>query len=103
MLLRGLQGIQYGLAVQVDSWREELTLLEVADILKTSRPFVVHLVQTGVLPTHPGKGRERVWIADVVAYRRRLRNQALNQVDIEDEGPESTGERAGEGDPASEI
>lgn len=64
-----------GTAVTISPHRTQLTTQEAADLLGISRPTLVRLIENDDIPyTRPGRHR-RIQLADVLAYRRRIRNQ----------------------------
>ncbi|HET9060144.1 MAG TPA: helix-turn-helix domain-containing protein [Acidimicrobiales bacterium] len=80
------------LVVEARAQEQEMTSQEVADLLNVSRPYVVKLARSGVLPHRMVGNRHRFAAADVVAYKRaatREREQALAKlVPAEGYGPD---------------
>lgn len=76
LLLRVLSHLAAGDAVGVVPVDAELTTQQAADILNVSRPWLVKLLDDGVLP---GRGAGRVSLPDVLAYRdeRRAEQRAV--------------------------
>jgi excisionase family DNA binding protein len=55
--------------VAVLSFDRMLTSTQAADILGTSRPFVVKLLDSGCIPSHVVGRHRRAYLRDVLAYR----------------------------------
>ena len=58
-----------GQAVYVTRVDEEVTTSEAAELLNVSRPYIVRLLDEGVIPHRKVGTHRRVRRADVVAYR----------------------------------
>lgn len=70
-----------GTAVTISPHRMQLTTQEAADLLGISRPTLVRLIENDDIPyTRPGRHR-RIQLADVLAYRRRMRNQRASALE----------------------
>ena len=77
-----LSEISVGHAVRVVSIHAELTSQEAADLLNVSRPYLVKLLDEGVMP-HTKTGRHRrVKLTDLVSYKER--RDAANLAAIEE-------------------
>jgi excisionase family DNA binding protein len=59
-----------GGAVQIAGLRQELTPRQAAELLGVSRPYVVRLLKEGAIPSHRVGSHHRVYLEDVLAYRR---------------------------------
>jgi len=66
-----LEELSKGNAVQVLPIDAELTTQQAAELLNVSRPFVVKLVDEGVLPARKVGTHRRIRVEDVLDYRRR--------------------------------
>lgn len=91
VLLHVLQLMGSGTGFRVLPVSEELSTQQAADILNVSRPYLVKILEQGVIPfTNVGRHR-RVRMVDLIAYksrRDRQRNDALDDmaaVDAENE------------------
>lgn len=75
-----LGSLAAGKAVQVVTLDPEISTQQAADLLNVSRPYLVKLVEQGVLPYRKVGPRRRLYLEDVLAYKARLeaqRQQAL--------------------------
>ena len=70
-----------GVTVQLQPVREELTTQEAADILNVSRPYLVKLLDQGVLPSHKVGTHRRVSRANVMAYKKALQEKQHKALD----------------------
>jgi excisionase family DNA binding protein len=72
-----------GNAVKVVPIHAELTTQEAADMLNVSRPHLVKLLESGVLPFHKAGKHRRVRFADLMAFkaeRDRASSQAMEEL-----------------------
>lgn len=75
ILESALANLVSGTAVTISPHRTQLTTQEAADLLGISRPTLVRLIDNDEIPsTRPGRHR-RIQLADILAYRRRIRSQ----------------------------
>lgn len=75
ILLRLLDVVDRGQSVDLSVLPAELTTGQVADLLGTSRPTVVKLIDSGELPATRVGTRRRVALTDALAYRDRARTR----------------------------
>jgi len=69
LLVDILSELAAGNAVKVVPIHAELTTQEAADLLNVSRPHVVKLLESGVLPFYKAGNHRRIRFADLMAYR----------------------------------
>ncbi len=72
LLLEVLTEIGQGNAVSIIPIHAELTTQEAADVLNVSRPFLVQLLEKGVMPFHRTGTHRRVRYQEVIDYKKRI-------------------------------
>lgn len=70
LLVRALHEMRIGQGTDIVPYRSELTTQQAADLLGVSRPHVVKLLESGVMPFWKVGNRRRVLLEDVLAYHR---------------------------------
>lgn len=88
LLVELLREMGQGRAVALLPMEIELTTQQAADLLNVSRPFVVGLVESGILPARMVGNQRRVPLADVLAYKadnKAQRKAALDELTELDE------------------
>ena len=70
-LLLIVQQLKTGHGVSIAALRAEITTAEVAELLNVSRPFVIKLLESGVMPFRKVGTHRRVRLVDVLEYRDR--------------------------------
>lgn len=89
VLVRVVRELTRGNAVTVLPVHAELTTQEVADLLTVSRPYLIGLIDQGVLPcTRTAGNHRRLRLTDVLAYKRARdaeRRAALDEMSAEAE------------------
>ncbi|MGH3927913.1 MAG: excisionase family DNA-binding protein [Pseudonocardiaceae bacterium] len=89
VLVRVVRELAQGNAVTVLPVHAELTTQEAADILNVSRPYLISLIDQGILPcTRTAGNHRRLRLADVATYKRARdteRRAALDDMSVEAE------------------
>lgn len=81
VLLQVFEAMNQGLAIQVAPLSARLTTQEAANYLGVSRPTLVKLLETGLIPfTKPGRHRY-VMLEDLIAYTESIREKRARDLD----------------------
>ena len=83
LLVDILSNMAEGNAVTLIPVHAELTTKQAADVIGVSRPFLIRLLEEGVIPYRKVGTHRRITFEDVQAYRKRVtkeRENALNQL-----------------------
>jgi excisionase family DNA binding protein len=78
-----VRNMQLGRAVVLIPENQQLTTQRAADLLGVSRPHLVKLLEAGGLPYHKAGSHRRIFLKDLVAYRKRRdveRKAALDRI-----------------------
>ena len=78
LLLEMLKEMGAGNAVTLVPTEAEITTQQAADLLNVSRPYVVGLIDKGVLPTRMVGNQRRLPLKDVLAYKAENRAKRLD-------------------------
>ncbi len=76
LLVSIVENLKAGNGITVIPMHAELTTVEAAELLNVSRPFLIKQLEAGALPYHMVGTHRRLRLADVLAYRDRMDEQA---------------------------
>ncbi len=83
LLMEILEAMAAGRGLTLIAENAELTSVQAADVLNVSRPFLIKLLEDGVLPHRKVGKHRRVRMEDVMAYRAKIdrdREAVLDQL-----------------------
>jgi excisionase family DNA binding protein len=83
LLLMILTNLQAGKAISIFPENQQLTTQRAANILGVSRPFLVQLLEGGAIPFHMVGTHRRVYLRDLLEYKRRrdsARHEAIDRM-----------------------
>ena len=86
MLIEILEAMSSGHGVHIIPENAELSTVQAAEILNVSRPFVIKLMEEGVLPHRKVGKHRRIRIEDTIAYKTRIdreRERVLDELAAE--------------------
>ncbi|SNT43516.1 DNA binding domain-containing protein, excisionase family [Granulicella rosea] len=83
LLVRIVEELQQGKAISIVPVTQDLTTQQAAEMLGVSRPYFVKLLEMGQLPFHSAGTHRRVYLQDLLVYKRqrdRQRREALDEM-----------------------
>lgn len=80
-ILEMLAATEAGNAVAIVEVKAEITTQQAADLLNVSRPFLIKLVESGVLPARLVGRNRRLRLRDVLAYKAKQYAEAEKALD----------------------
>jgi len=83
LLLKVLKNLEEGKAVSIVAEHQDLTTQRAANLLGVSRPFLVRLLEDGLIPFHMVGSHRRVYLRDLLAYKHRrdsARHEAIDRM-----------------------
>src|SRR5215471_3376700 len=78
-----VRNMQLGRAVVLIPENQQLTTQRAADLLGVSRPYLINILESGELPYHKIGSHRRIYLKDLIGYRRRRdaeRKVALDRI-----------------------
>jgi excisionase family DNA binding protein len=78
-----VRNMQLGRAIVLIPENQQLTTQRAADLLGVSRPHLIKLLATGVLPYHRAGSHRRIYLKDLIAYQKHRdqeRKTALDRI-----------------------
>jgi excisionase family DNA binding protein len=76
VLVQAVKELMNGRAISIVPVTAELTTQQAADMLNVSRPFLVKLVEAGAIRFHKTGTHRRVYLKDLLAYKRKRDEKA---------------------------
>lgn len=81
LLVDILEHIKQGNTVSIISIQSELTTQQAADILNVSRPYLIHLLEEGIIPHRKVGTKRRILSEDIIAYKTTITKKRLKALE----------------------
>ncbi|HSX13289.1 MAG TPA: excisionase family DNA-binding protein [Chlamydiales bacterium] len=81
LIFRTILHISKGDAVTIVPFHAELTTQEAANFLQVSRPYLIKLLEKGLIPFHKTGRHRRILFVDIVKYKEKSKEKSAKSLD----------------------
>ena len=81
LIFRTILHISKGDAVTIVPFHAELTTQEAANFLQVSRPYLIKLLEKGLIPFHKTGRHRRILFVDIVKYKEKSKGKSTKSLD----------------------